>query len=109
MSERRIDDLFTYLHALTRLTDDYKCCDEIGEVIAEIRRELIESKGEIPLPPNPQILPTPPITLALRSDNAKIYDLSTITTKQLTDELAKREGVSVVYRNLPTEHIWIIR
>jgi len=42
MSERRIDDLFTYLDLLCRLQVDdyYLCTKEIRECIDSIRREL---------------------------------------------------------------------
>lgn len=41
MSERRIDDLLTYLHALTRLYEnEYRCYEEINECITMIRSEL---------------------------------------------------------------------
>ena|SRR5690606_27397675 len=75
MNNRRIDDLLAYLHALTKLDEnDYKCYDEIGDVVSEIKAELGVGEGV----------------------------LQHVATKKLIDELVTRVGVREVTANLPT-------
>jgi len=94
---RRIDDLFTYLNLLEKLNSSepgYHCNAEISECIIEIRREL-EIGAE---------KPTYDMEAVGRRDIANMFDLTAVSTAQLTDELAKREGVEEYVLEHPGSH-----
>ncbi len=118
MNIERLDGLFAYLNALTKLANSdvgYLCTKEIDECIGWIREELdgsashgvtVELDGKKVAK---SIYPEIPNTHNVNHQIANLpsYVLSTASTKQLSEELAKREGVSTYYVGPHGDHATI--